>query len=303
VIVKLFLRLAICVAEFLGELKYRILKAVFRKQIVRNINGSKMILSFDDTGICKDLIIHGKREPFSTDRMKTFVGKSDTIIDIGANVGYYALLESRIASSGKIYAVEPVPANLELLKKNIELNGYSNLEVFHYGISDRNTTEEIYFMEKSNLSTFIKPTDGVVKDIIRVPMITLDDFIARHVKRNPDLLRMDVEGYEYNIFKGAGKLLSGKDPLKIFIEIESGLLSKDKLDYIVNSLKDNGFTVDSIYWEVPYLIGFYQFNKVLSNKLNKDAIRFKQGYVGDSYEKLAEAMRMFGWLDCFFVRK
>lgn len=98
---------------------------------IKKINGSKMYLDINDEGLSHDLISDGVREFYATQKMKKEIKKGDVIVDIGANIGYYALLEARlVGKKGIVYAIEPVPRNIAILKKNIELNNYSNLEVY-----------------------------------------------------------------------------------------------------------------------------------------------------------------------------
>ena len=67
-----------------------------------------MYLNLDDKGICPDLMVNKTREVFSTAHFQTIITEDMTIIDIGANIGYYALLESQLALKGHVFAIEPV---------------------------------------------------------------------------------------------------------------------------------------------------------------------------------------------------
>ena len=285
------------VYSFINDIRYNLLKFVYRSFIIKEINGSKMRLYFDDTGIAKNLILHKRREPFSTQRLKQILSSTDVCLDIGANIGYYALLEKQIAQ--KVIAIEPVPQNLKRLEENIYLNGVT-INTYQYGVSDVSGKEKIYFTEKSNLSTFRTP-DCKVKEIIEVPTITLDDLIGL-LPQTPTFLRMDVEGYEYKILKGAKKILESGCPLKMFIELELYILTPQELDWILKTLQKYNFRVDSLFWETPDMIGLYPLIRLLS-KINKNKILFNQGYVGNSYEDIKKSMGKYGWLDCFFIRE
>ena len=102
-------------------------------KITKTVNGYKMNLHLHDKGISKELFTYGKREHLSTDLVLEgkVIKPGDVVLDLGANIGYYALMESMIVGGeGKVYAVEPSPENYKMLKENIELNGFTNIEKY-----------------------------------------------------------------------------------------------------------------------------------------------------------------------------
>ena len=81
-----------------------------------DMQGSKMYLN----KLFREVSHAGIWEPFETKIVKKLVQRGDVAVDIGANIGYYTLLFSRLVKlSGKVFAFEPEPANFSLLKKNI----------------------------------------------------------------------------------------------------------------------------------------------------------------------------------------
>lgn len=122
--------------------------------VIREVNGSKMYLDLADEGLSRDLIVDGVREAYALETVKRELKEGQVVVDIGANIGYYALLEARIVgTSGKVYAIEPVPGNVEILKKNIELNGYSNVEVHQLAIGGEKGLARLYVRNRRNLSS------------------------------------------------------------------------------------------------------------------------------------------------------
>lgn len=212
-----------------------------KNEITIKVNDYKMIVDTTDKGLSEDLIIHGIREYHATKFMKKFLKSEEVVVDIGANIGYYVILESKIiGSEGTIYAIEPVPRSFELLQKNIILNECNNVITYQYAIGDRTGTTTMNVGEHLNLST-IHDGDLEVKEQIRVNILTLDNFLSD--KRSPDLIRMDVEGYEYEIIKGMKETLMLNKPLKLFIEMHFNILGKDKSGEILRILQDSGFEV------------------------------------------------------------
>ncbi len=182
----------------------KISKQVEGEFVIRDINGSKMYLDILGEGLPRDLIIDGVRELQVTECVKKEIKEGEVIVDIGANIGYYALLESRlVGEKGVVYAIEPAPGNFVLLEKNIKLNNYSNIKAFQLAIGNRIGTAPMYISEQCNLNTMINIVGKTVKGIEEVAITTLDEFLKN--KPYPGMVRMDVEGYECEII-GKGKL-------------------------------------------------------------------------------------------------
>src|SRR3989344_7185979 len=198
------------------DISYNFNKFFKGQTVVDDINGFKMCLDLrNDEGISRDLFLFKKREHLSVDflRDQNFIKKGGTALDIGGNIGYYALLESSLVGpEGKVYAVEPVSSNLNILKKNIELNGVKNINVFKIAMGKEKKNVEIYVSNQSNRSSFIVRSGTIYTKKEKVEMTTVDDFVSEH-KIKPDFIRMDVEGYEKEIIQGMRKTLLDRPKL------------------------------------------------------------------------------------------
>jgi len=212
------------------HLKYLLLFS-FNEEITKEIQGNKMILDLKDRGISRELALYGVHEKASTEQIKKLLAPGMKIVEIGANIGYYLLMEAKlIGKEGYIYAFEPSPYNLNLLRRNINLNNYHNVEIHQKAVGSQNKKAKFYIANRSNLSGFIKRenmkymyrNDG--DDIIKVDVIKLDNFLK---EKKIDLIRMDIEGFEKEALKGMETVLSGKNPPRyFFIEVHSKLLHK-----------------------------------------------------------------------------
>jgi len=129
------------------------------------------------------------------------LNSSSTVVDIGANVGIFALL---MASKGikNIYAVEPSPANIKLLKKNFQKNGFEVPTICKAAISDKSGKRNLY-LEKYNAHNFLTNSKIILPDHrhIKVPTLTLASFLKKYKLTKVDLLKLDCEGSEGAIFK------------------------------------------------------------------------------------------------------
>ncbi len=216
-------------------------KCVFGYAILE-INGVKMHLDLkNDDGLSKELILYGKREVLTVDYLlsSNTIQTGDTVLDIGGNIGYYALPESKlVGDTGVVYAVEPVKSNYELLQKNVELNGMNNVKTFQMAMGDAEREIPIYIRSKKNLSSLTElPSDarGGVVGVEKVPMTTVDVFVEKIIGKAPSFLRMDVEGFEISILEGMQKTLSGNTTL--LIEFHPMFLNDKQKERIMQLLK------------------------------------------------------------------
>jgi len=199
-----------------------------------------MYLNLKDKGISKDLALDGVREPESTKEIKKLVKSGDVVVEAGANIGYYALMESQlVGKKGKVYAIEPSPDNVVCLKNNIRLNNNSNIEIYPLAVGDKKGNVKMNISSHSNLNSLIAQKNKKIIKTIDVNVTTLDVFLKN--KKYPNFIRMDVEGYEYNIIKGMGKILKAKKPLKLFIELHPHIMKPEQTKYILKTLMKYGF--------------------------------------------------------------
>jgi FkbM family methyltransferase len=147
----------------------------------------------------------GIYEEETTRYFKENIKEGDVVFDVGANLGYYTLLFARlVGSTGVVYAFEPDPEIFEILKSNVEKNGYDNVILYNVAVSDVVGETEFHIAFRHNQSSLIK-SDFTI-DTIRVPTITLDS-----LKIYPDFVKIDVEGAEYKVLCGMDGLLNLKD--------------------------------------------------------------------------------------------
>jgi len=184
--------------------------------VLRRVQGSLMLLRVEEGDLLASAqnayITYGLREPTSTRIYTEILKRGMRVVDVGAHVGYYTLLASkRVGDKGMVYAFEPNPYNFAILKYNVNLNTKRNIKLYNLALGDQEG--EILFchdVKRSNLSRIIFDNKECYGRTIRVRQTTLDNIIG---DETVDVIRMDVEGYEYRILKGAKKILSSQDKL------------------------------------------------------------------------------------------
>jgi len=155
--------------------------------------------------------------------IKRELRKGSVVLDIGANIGYYTLMFARIVgSAGKVYAFEPDPDNFELLKKNVEKNGYRNVVLENKAVSNVTGKARLYLSEKDKGDhRLCDSLDG--RKSIEVDVISMDDYFKESMIKI-DFAKIDVQGSEYGAIQGMSKVIELNPGFKMVIEYEPDLL-------------------------------------------------------------------------------
>jgi FkbM family methyltransferase len=173
-------------------------------------------------------------------------------IDIGANIGIYTLLLSHLYPKCKVISIEASPTIFEQLKSNCQLNNLlpgSNLVLLNKAVSDKNGTS-VEFYEKHSMSTMSKEfltnisskiitnkDDELNKKIVRT--VTIDNLAETTSLNEISLLKIDVEGAEVLVLKGAINTLNEKKVRNMIIEYHSF----ENYDYAIKLLDEIGYTI------------------------------------------------------------
>jgi FkbM family methyltransferase len=159
----------------------------------------------------------------------------DVFIDVGAHVGYYTLMGARLAK--EVIAFEPNPSNYKFLRFNVFLNRLNNVKAVGAAVSDFNGHAKLYLPKQGKRSLSDQGTlayEG--KDSVEVPVVMLDTFLERIDSQS--VIKVDVEGAELNVIKGALKTIA-KGVRLIIVEIHSS----DVKISVIQLLQDLGYIV------------------------------------------------------------
>jgi FkbM family methyltransferase len=188
--------------------------------------------------------IYGTWEPEIVKAVTEVVHDGFVAIDVGAHLGYYALILSRIVgSNGRVIAFEPIPSNFRILSDNIELNHCNNIQAVNKAVSDRSGQFEGTLPTESTLPSSFTLLKNEGANKIRVEAVSLDDFL-KDWDRPVDFIEIDVEGAEGLVIEGARKTIESCHPI-LLVEIhhfgerlESSEVPRqlEELDYQLNWL-------------------------------------------------------------------
>jgi FkbM family methyltransferase len=186
----------------------------------RGFLGYRLHLDVSRSNAQRLLYLEGERFVSELKLIRSLVKPADTVVDVGANIGYYALLFAKsIGKNGRIIAFEPEPDNLVELRLNVDRNGLRNTEIHPFAVGARAGT--VAFARGINGG--VRASDGPETDAaIQVPMVALDDVLAGPV----NVIKIDVEGYEGEVLRGARKAIERWRP-NLFVEIHPRMMAEN----------------------------------------------------------------------------
>ncbi len=187
--------------------------------------------------------------------MLDYIKEGMTVLDIGANIGYYSLIFSKlVGAKGHVFSFEPTKSTYEKLLRNIQLNKCNNIIPLNFALSNKKEVRKFYHADDHDRNAFAPEIKNAKFENVECEV--LDDFIEKN-NLNVDFIKIDVEGAEKLVFEGGKKFLSNYTG-KIFCEINKykmGLMGYQS-EELVRLLKDE------------YKFNFYVYDSI-SNKLIK----------------------------------
>lgn len=173
------------------------------------------------------------------------------IADVGANTGLYTLIcASLVGGTGKVYAFEPVPWLVQRLEENARLNSMTNIETYNVAVGIKAGKSNLYLSKSGSEWSSLYEWELTCNKYIEVNIVTLDDWIQKYYIKNIDLLKVDAEGSELDIFLGGEKSLREGIIKAIIVEFnkETQKAAGFSCDDLRQSLAQYGFE----WYNLPY---------------------------------------------------
>jgi FkbM family methyltransferase len=221
-------------AGFWSSISYFFHRWIFKsKYLIADIPEYNLKIKFKtEDGGGRRMYKRGDYEPTIT----TFLTRhlrlqtDDIVLDVGANVGWYALLFSRLWEGRvQVHCFEPDPVNFECLKDNLQMNQSENVIIHQLAVGHQEEEKILYqYASKNTGRHSLLPVNEGKQLIVKV--VRLDEYLKRIgiSIQKVKFIKIDVEGYEYLALQGAGSLLEST-PV-IFAEYSPGLLKKSSMD-------------------------------------------------------------------------
>jgi FkbM family methyltransferase len=164
--------------------------------------------------------------------------EEDTVVDVGAHIGLYTIITAkRVGPTGKVIAIEPDPENFKILKKNISLNQLSNVEPLECAAYSAKKKLKLFLPEveggRTIFNTVIQDRVRSCNDFLEVEANTLDNILNENNVQRVNWIKIDVEGAELEVLKGASNVLKANKSIILLIEIHG----RETYLQVINFLK------------------------------------------------------------------
>ena len=225
---------------------------------IHNFGKFKMVLDENDTDVSSQIREYGwyDDEKIEIQIFEKYLKSGMTVLDLGANVGFYTMLSrSIVGENGRIFAFEPSQRNANLIRASIEENSFTNVKVVEAAISDKIGISTLYLSPNQNSAHSLLNLDFKYDKSLKmektadVKVITIDDYLEKNVGDfKVNFIKMDIEGSESNAIKGMKKVFDENEHLILVSEFWlNGFLKNNKnpKDYL-EMLAGLNFTINHI---------------------------------------------------------
>ena len=211
--------------------------------------GGMLLIDTRDSVLGPALLLNGLWEVEITKWFQQTLRPGHVFVDVGANVGYYTLLGSNlVGDGGHVFAVEAHPRMMELLHRNVIVNGRYNVSTWHRAAWSRSETLKFHirrhFIANSSagsLSDHGKELLDDDEDIVEVQAVTLDEILAGSPR--VDLIKIDVEGAEVQVVTGLAGTFASNPDITLMFEWSPGQIEMvgDSPAALLDLMRSHGF--------------------------------------------------------------
>ena len=181
----------------------------------------------------------GLWEPYKQFAMKKYVSKGMVAYDVGAFHGYYTMVLSRlVGKEGFVYSFEPARENFEFLKNVINFNRLSNVELNQKAVGGKDGEIYCTFNKSNPMAECIFEQSGEYK----VEITILNSFALKDLNKKPDIVKMDIEGFEFDALKAMDRVIDLYHPM-FFIDVHNAKNHSRCIAF----LKEHGYTVKVLH--------------------------------------------------------
>lgn len=221
--------------------KWENYKHTDKKKIVATLKSGVKLYLFPDSELSK-LIYLDRFEKSEQVFMNRLLTQGDIFVDIGANIGLFSLIASKIVGkSGHIYSFEPCSTTYERLQENIGLAHFQNISSFSMALSDQESVLDLCVSKEGfdAWNSFVNPSVKSSFGTESVETISWDIFAQKHsLMGNVTMMKIDVEGWEMQVLQGAANALSRPDAPLLQIE------------FTEQNCYANGYTCKDLYHQL-----------------------------------------------------
>ncbi len=184
-------------------------------------------------------LFKNKQDAFEIELLKKHIKQNDTVLDIGANIGFYAtILSDIVGEKGVVHCFEPDSKNFEHLKKTTA--DFKNIKINNKAVGPKTEKLKIYTSKNLNVDHRTYKPEEYDKEI-EIDAVSIDDHLASNPK--VDFIKMDIQGFEMQAIQGMQTILDKNKDIKLISEFWPYGLKKSgsSVSEYFNFLDDNGF--------------------------------------------------------------
>ena len=248
----------------LSDLAFRFSPSLPAEIIVKTTDNRKLLINTANSSY-KYIYFLGEYEKAITSIFKRIVGPGDICLDIGANIGWYTtLFQKLVGENGQVHAFEPVPPAFENLQRNAQLNSPPhNIKLNNFALGNEEKPVVLHVFSglpsgHASISAFDHSDFQVFPSLMR----PLDSYISENALGDVSFVKIDVEGAELMVLKGASKLFE-QDRLPV-LEIEMALATTTGFGYMPNDLIEfirykadyDFYSIDEEHFSLKQIEGF-----------------------------------------------
>jgi len=224
--------------EFLAWLGQRIGKPPGWERVVRRFAGPERFRGWPDVCLVRDgmafiaqpavplswnIALFGSYEPELRSILSALLQPGGVAVDVGANVGWHTLLMAKkVGPTGKVLAIEANPSVGQRLAENVVINCLTQVEIIPCALADKPGILQFFGPANGDAESgngFVMPSENVpssVKDVITVKARTLDSVVVDADVKHVNVIKIDIEGYEWPVLQGATATIKKFRPHIIF---------------------------------------------------------------------------------------
>ncbi len=201
---------SLCQTVYLGE----------ETALCRVLGRYKMFVDTKDAGLSSHLMLDGYWEMWLTEALARCIKPGMTVVDIGANLGYFTLLMADLAGpSGYVHAFEPNPPIASRLRQSISLNGFSDRANIHEcALLDRNGTDALLISPRGEPKNAYLAVAGAGEPSSNIYPLTTRRLDSFSQISHADVVKIDAEASERAIWAGMSGLFAKSPPMTVFLE-------------------------------------------------------------------------------------